>query len=132
MAAPSRRPSSTRRGDAAPARARSARRQPVAPITAYVIRNGRLDPEWATVDRRTLGIAGRAISTMIAASGYNDVVRIYSTTQQDRVDFNLAYIGADFEGELTTPFEQAYMRALFAYGFDAGRPASPGPRRRPG
>jgi len=33
--------------------------------TAYVIRNARLDPEWASVDRRVLSITGRAISTMI-------------------------------------------------------------------
>ena len=40
---------------------RMARRLPVAPARAWVIRNGRRDPEWASVDRRTLGIAGRAI-----------------------------------------------------------------------
>ena len=56
-----------------------------------VIRNGRLDPEWATVERRTLGIAGRAIATMIASAGYNDVIRIYNTTQRDGIDYNLAY-----------------------------------------
>jgi predicted acylesterase/phospholipase RssA len=33
--------------------------------TAYVLRNARLDPEWASVDRRLLSIAGRAINTMI-------------------------------------------------------------------
>jgi hypothetical protein len=65
--------------------------QLVVPATAYVIRNGRLDPEWATTERRTLGIAGRAISTMIAASGLNDVLRIYNTTQRDGIKFNLAY-----------------------------------------
>ena len=37
---------------------------------AYVIRNGRLDPEWASVERRTLGIAGRAIATMIISAGF--------------------------------------------------------------
>src|SRR5262249_29390345 len=31
---------------------------------AYIIRNGRLDPDWAKVDRRVLKIAGRAIQTM--------------------------------------------------------------------
>jgi hypothetical protein len=51
-------------------RARIASGQIVVPATAYVIRNGRLDPEWATVERSTLSIAGRAINTMIAASGY--------------------------------------------------------------
>jgi predicted acylesterase/phospholipase RssA len=93
----------------------------VAPAVAYVIRNGRLDPEWAAVERRTLDIAGRAISTMIASSGYNDVLRMYNTTKHDGIDFRLAYIGADFNMELPKPFDPDYMRALFDYGYQRGR-----------
>ncbi|NKC34487.1 patatin-like phospholipase family protein, partial [Falsiroseomonas selenitidurans] len=63
-------------------RERTRQRQPVVPATAYIIRNARLDPQWANVNRRTMGIAGRAISTMIASSGVNDVIRIYTTTRQ--------------------------------------------------
>lgn len=99
-------------------RERQRRGQPVIEANAYVIRNGRLDPEWATVERRTLGIAGRAISTMIAASGYNDVIRIYNTTLRDGIGYNLAFIGRDFDMELTEPFESKYMRALYQYGYD--------------
>ncbi len=95
---------------------RTARRLPVAPARAWVIRNSRLDPDWALVDRRTLSIAGRAISSMIAASGINDVLRIYAATQRDDVDYNLAYIGRDFTVEYDKPFEQSYMRPLFDYG----------------
>ena len=102
-------------------RERMERGQVVIPATAYVIRNGRLDPEWATVERRTMGIAGRAIATMIAASGLNDVLRMYSTTQRDGVGFNLAYIGSDFTQVLPEPFDQAYMRALFDYGYQRAR-----------
>ena len=97
-------------------RERLARRQPVAPARAWVIRNGRLDPEWASVDRRTLGIAGRAITSMIAASGYNDVWRIYAAAERDGVDYNLAFIGRDFTVEYDKPFEQSYMRPLYEYG----------------
>ena len=98
-------------------RQRLAAHQRVIPVKAYVIRNGRLDPEWAVTERQTLGIAGRAISTMIATSGINDVVRIYNTTQDDDIEFNLAYIGRDFDMKLPQPFDQAYMRALFDYGY---------------
>jgi hypothetical protein len=101
--------------------ARIRRGLPVVPARAYIIRNARLDPDWAMVDRRTLSIAGRAISTMIASGGYNDIVRIWNTTRQDRVDFNLAYIGADFTGTYREPFEQAYMRQLFDYAFARAR-----------
>ena len=98
-------------------RQRIKRGQHVVPGIAYVIRNGRLDPEWATTERQTMGIAGRAIATMIAASGYNDVMRMYNTTLHDGIDFNLAYIGSDFTMKLEQPFDPAYMRALFNYGF---------------
>ncbi len=98
-------------------RARMLRKQPVLPAVAYVIRNGRLDPEWAAVERRTLGIASRAISTMIAASGYNDVTRIYANTLRDGIDFNLAFIGTDFNEQLPSPFDTKFMRDLFEYGY---------------
>jgi len=95
--------------------------KPVIDINAYVIRNARLDPAWSAVERRTLGIASRAISTMIAASGYNDVVRMYNTSQQDGVGYHLAYIGRDFTMELPEPFDPGYMRALFDYGYQQAR-----------
>lgn len=87
---------------------------------AYVIRNARLDPEWASVDRRLLSITGRAIATMIHYSGYNDILRIYATSKRDGVDYNLAYIGADFTAQRRESFDQNYMRALFNYGYQQG------------
>jgi predicted acylesterase/phospholipase RssA len=98
-------------------RARILRHQAVLPVIAYVIRNARLDPEWAAVERRTLSIAERAITTMIAASGYNDVIRIYNNTLRDGIGYNLAYIGKDFTEVLPSPFDQKYMRDLFDYGY---------------
>jgi hypothetical protein len=106
-------------------RGRIAKRQKVSKIEAYVIRNGRLDPHWAEVRRQMLGIAGRAISTMITASGYNDLVRIYFTSKRDGVGFHLAYIGSDFDRELPSPFNPAYMRALFEYGYDKAKVGYP-------
>ena len=88
---------------------------------AFLIRNSRMDPEWASTDRRLLPIVERAVDTMIHYSGYNDALRIYATSQRDGVDYNLAYIGADFTAEHKVPFDQAYMRALFDYGYQRGR-----------
>jgi predicted acylesterase/phospholipase RssA len=105
--------------------------QPVVEARAFIIRNGRLDPEWATVERRTLGIAGRAIATMIAMSGYNDVIRIYGITQRDGIDYNLAFIGADFNEVLPSAFDNHYMRALFDYGYQAARRGYPWAKRPP-
>src|SRR3954447_2510203 len=94
---------------------------PVVPVSAFVIRNGRVDPGWTTVQRRTLGIVGRAIEAMIGASGKNDLIRIYETCLKDGVDYKLAYIGTDFTMELPQPFDPGYMRALFDYGYQKAR-----------
>jgi hypothetical protein len=92
---------------------------------AYLIRNARMDPEWASVDRRLLPIVGRAVSTMIHYSGYNDALRIYATSERDHVDYNLAFIGPDFTVEHKEQFDRAYMRALFDYGYQRARAGYP-------
>jgi predicted patatin/cPLA2 family phospholipase len=84
---------------------------------AYIIRNARLDPDYSASERRTLSIAGRAINTMLATSGQNDVLRTYFVSQRDGVDYNLAYIGSDFKAPKTGEFDQAYMNALYEYGY---------------
>jgi hypothetical protein len=100
---------------------RMKRGEPVISLQAFIIRNGRLDPDWASVQRTTLSIAERAISAMVTASGYNDVVRIYANTQRDGIGYNLAYIGTDFTLKLPSPFDSGFMRALFDYGYQRGR-----------
>jgi len=84
---------------------------------AYLILNARDDPEWAEVDRRTLSIAGRAISTMIHYSGTADLMRIYYTAREEGIDYSLAYIGPDFAESEAGDFDKAYMNDLFEYAY---------------
>ena len=87
----------------------------------YVIRNAALAPTWAPVERRTINIAARAIDSLITTQGFGDLYRIYATTEQDGLDFNLAYIGEDFVYEdKKAQFETAFMKALYAYGYRLG------------
>lgn len=95
-------------------------RHPPRERTAWVVRNGRLDTEWATTNRSILGIASRSASTLLHFSAVNDITRIFLTTQRDGVNFRLAYIGPDFDAPRPEPFDTAYMRALFDYGYQAG------------
>jgi hypothetical protein len=88
---------------------------------AYVIRNSRLDPHWASVQRNLVTISGRAIATMIHYGGHNDILRTYVTAKRDGVDYNLAYIEPDFAHVKHEKFDQAYMNALFDYGYAKGR-----------
>jgi predicted acylesterase/phospholipase RssA len=85
-------------------------------IHTYVIRNGRLEPAWSNTRRRTLDIGGRAINSLVQIQGINDVQMLYQTARQDGADFNLAYIGADFEYPHAEEFNPVYMRRLFDYG----------------
>lgn len=84
--------------------------------TAWVIRNARLDPEWASTQRQTLKIAGRAISALIASQGEGDLDRMYLITRRDGVEFNLAYIPPDFDLKPKEDFDPNYMRPLFERG----------------
>lgn len=85
---------------------------------AYVIRNSRLDPDWAEVERSTMSIVQRAITSLIQTQGIGDLYRIYLTCQRDNVDFNLAFIPPDFKVETKEPFDPVYMSALFQRGYE--------------
>ena len=88
--------------------------------TAYIIRNSRLDPGWATVDLRAIDIAGRAISSLIHHQGLGDLYRIYLTAKKDGLDYNLAYITKDFKATHKETFDTKYMNELFNFGRKLG------------
>lgn len=98
----------------------------------YVIRNARLDPEWAEVERRTLNIAGRAIATLIQTQGIGDLYQIYLSAERDNIDYNLAFIPPTFEAEHREEFDTAYMRQLFAVGFQMAAEGYPWEKYPPG
>lgn len=83
---------------------------------AYVIRNARLDSQWADTQRRTLSIAGRAVSTLIQTQGVGDLYRVYYTCKRDEVEFNLAFIPSSFDEKSKEAFDPAYMSKLFDVG----------------
>jgi predicted acylesterase/phospholipase RssA len=39
----------------------------------YLIRNARLDPDWAQVERQTMSVAGRAVASLIHSQGIGDL-----------------------------------------------------------
>jgi predicted patatin/cPLA2 family phospholipase len=100
--------------------------------TLYVIRNARLDPDWAKVDRSTMTIAARAISSLIQTQGMGDLYRIYSIAERDGLDFNLAFIPKSFTRTLKEPFETAYMKELFDVGYDMAVKGYPWVKSPPG
>jgi predicted acylesterase/phospholipase RssA len=86
--------------------------------TLYVIRNARLDPDWAQVERQTMSVGGRALTSLIHSQGIGDLFRIYARAERDGVDFNLAFIPSDFNEPHPEEFDNTYMRALYQAGYD--------------
>ena len=99
--------------------------------TLYLIRNARLDPEWSQVDRRTLSIALRAITSLIQSQGLGDLYRIYTVTQRDHVDYKLAYIPPTFQTPHVSDFDTPYMKALYSAGYDLAKKGYPWETRPP-
>jgi len=91
------------------------------PMRGWVIRNGRLTPEWTSTKRSTLDIGRRAIQAMVQTQGINDLRQIAELVKEDGLDLRLAYIGGDFQVPHPREFDTAYMKALFEYGFRLGR-----------
>jgi len=99
---------------------------------AYIIRNARLDPDWASVERRTLDIAGRAVASLIHTQGIGDLYQMYLITKRDGIDFNLAFISSDFKVEHKEQFDTNYMRKLFDHGYKLARKGYPWQKYPPG
>ena len=88
---------------------------------AYIIRNARLDADWASTERSTMSIAMRAINSLTRTQGIGDLYRVYATTQRDGVDFNLAFIPPTFTEPHTEQFDTTYMKALYDVGLNAAK-----------
>ena len=99
---------------------------------AYLIRNSKFEPEWAETERRTVSIVGRAITVLLQMQGLGDTYRIFATTQRDGVDFNLAFIGADFNEPHEKEFDTPFMRKLFDYGYQQSVKGYPWRKSPPG
>jgi len=86
----------------------------------YVIRNGKVRPEWKKVKGQTLSIASRAVDTLLTSQGDSDMYKIFAITKRDGFDFNLTYIPLDFVVPINEPFDKAYMNKLYDLAYTRG------------
>jgi predicted acylesterase/phospholipase RssA len=91
----------------------------------WVVRNGKIAPEYKATEETTLSIAARSLETLSRSNGMGDLARMYTKAKADSVEFNLAYIPADFQAPRPAPFDNAYMTALFKTGVKLGREGFP-------
>lgn len=93
--------------------------------TLYVIRNGKVTPEYSTVKPKLASIVGKSISSLIKTQGIGDLYRMYSNAQRDGIAFRAIWIPESFTRKEPAPFDPAYMRALFDLGYDMGSKGVP-------
>lgn len=83
----------------------------------YVIRNGKIGPEWQSIEPWSFKIANRSLETLIKNQARGDVERLYAQTKSDGIDFRLAAIPDSFDATSEERFDKAYMRRLFDLGY---------------
>ena len=99
---------------------------------AYIIRNARLSIGWEETERNGLGVLNRSYKKIVQSQGLGNLYQIYEIARRDKVGFNLAYIGNDFEAEHPAEFDKTYMNALFQYGFEKSVKGYPWQHMPPG
>lgn len=82
----------------------------------YIIKNGKLTPEYEKVAPSTLSISTRSLFTLTKNQAIGDINRIFAIAQRDGAEFRLTSIPSDFTQQAKEPFDADYMRALYQYG----------------
>jgi hypothetical protein len=98
----------------------------------FIIRNARLDAEWAAVERQTMTIAAHAISSLIQTQGIGDLYKAYALTQRDGIDYNLAFIPTEFHAVHREEFDTTYMRTLYDAAYEIAAKGYPWAKEPPG
>ncbi len=89
-------------------------------VTIYVIRNGKLEPEYKPVEPVTFQIAGQAISTLSKNQNNSDIRRLQDFAQANGFGLRIAWIPNEFSASNEEPFDMEYMKALFDFGYSIG------------
>jgi hypothetical protein len=91
----------------------------------FIVRNGKLEPEYLPTKETAVSIAQRSLETVLKGQTLGDLVRIHDRARRDGIDYNLAAIPLDFRAPRPKPFDKDYMAALFARGVEIGRTGTP-------
>jgi hypothetical protein len=82
----------------------------------YIVKNGKLTPEYKPVRKHTIPIAARAIFTLIKSQHQGDIYRIYRMAQDAGAEFHLAAVPQTFSKTAKQAFDPEYQTALFDEG----------------
>ena len=102
------------------------------PPNLYLIRNARLHPQMKPLVPKIIPIASTAISSLIRTQGIGDMYRMYFGAMRDGLNYNLAFIPAEFDEKSDEIFDPNYMRKLFNFGYQLAMSGNPWDEKPPG
>lgn len=103
------------------ARKKLRRHIPQRPRKLYIIRNAQVYPKYEKVKPHIAKIGSRAIGSLTKYQGVGDLYRIYVLAQRDKIDYNLAFIPADFHPPRDSEFDTRYMNQEFEMAYKLAR-----------
>ena len=84
----------------------------------YILSNSYMSPIRQQVKDSLIDISVRSLDTVVVAENNGDLYRLYATAKRRGLDFNLAYIPADFKPDPKELFDKKEMQRLFKRGYD--------------
>jgi len=86
-------------------------------LKLYIVRNGKIQPQWEQVKDRVFPIAERSLANLTRMHAIGDLYRLYAITEARGGDFNLAFIPDDYVPAPKEAFDPVEMNRLFNLGF---------------
>lgn len=86
----------------------------------YIVRNGKISPEYMAMQPGVLSLARRSVETLIKYQGLGDLYRLYVSTKRDGLNYHMVGIPDTFKAESKELFDPNYMSELFIVGHDIG------------
>ncbi len=87
----------------------------------YVIRNGKLGPEYEPSVQTVPGLASRAIATLVKYQSLANIMAISELAKRLKAGFAFSAVPERFVEKPRSEFDPLYMQALFKVGYEQGR-----------
>lgn len=86
-------------------------------LQLYVIRNGKLGPEYKASEQSVLALASRSITTLVKYQSLTNITTLSEVARQMKADFAFTAVPENFAEKPRSEFDPAYMQALFKVGY---------------
>ncbi|WP_181832715.1 patatin-like phospholipase family protein [Bosea caraganae] len=87
-------------------------------LSLYVIRNGKLKPEYRASVQTVVGLATRSIATLVKYQALANIWTISAAAERLGARFSFTAIPESFQEKQRSDFDTNYMKSLFDLGFE--------------